>query len=431
MRTRAVEYAHSLERSLPLSFAIAVFALVAALVLVIWRPGGLHEAVPPAVAALLLLVTGIEPLAALRGLFALTGDALATLLGLMVLSQVLDRAGFFRWCAWRVAALSRHHGGRAWWGLMLLACAVTALLANDGAMLMLVPLYAELLRAARLERAQLLAYLMPLGFLIDIASTPLVTSNLTNIMLADAAHLTFWRYAQIMAPASAALIATSLAGMWLVYRARVPARLDLPETPPKLDRLIFVAGWGALALLVAGVSVAHLVGWAIGGVVDAVALGLLGLAFAAGHLKPAELPRMAPWSVVVFALALFAVVDAVARTGGSALLAAVLHAAPGPLALAGLLGLAANVVNNLPALFWALLSLGAPHWTPQAIATTLVAVNVASKLLPYGSLSTLLWLKLLADKGVRIGWGEYLRTSLWLMPPIAVIGLLAALRWHG
>ncbi|HEY9721730.1 MAG TPA: ArsB/NhaD family transporter [Oscillatoriaceae cyanobacterium] len=406
--------------------------LALALLFVVWRPGGMPEAVAPTIAALLLLLFGIEPFGAVWRILALTGDALATLIGLMVLSQVLDRAGFFRWCAWRVAALSRHHGGRAWWGLMLLACLVTAVLANDGAMLMLVPLYAEMLKAARLERAQLLAFLMPLGFLIDIASTPLVTSNLTNIMLADAAHLSFWGYAQILAPTSAVLIGSSLLVLWGVYRRAVPSDLVLGDAPPELDRVVFVAGWAAIAALVVGVSVAHLFGWPIGAVVDAVALALLLLALGAGHLAPSELPRMAPWSIVVFAVALFTIVDAVARTGGSALLASGLHDVPSahvPLVLGAVLGVAANLLNNLPALFWGLLSLPPAHWRPEAIACTLVAVNVASKLLPYGSLSTLLWLKLLADKGIRIGWGEYLRTSLWLMPPIVVLGVWAAL--HG
>ena len=65
--------------------------------------------------------------------------------------------------------------------------------------------------------------------------------------------------------------------------------------------------------------------------------------------------------------------------------------------LAGVTGVMANVVNNLPTY------LVAEPFTGSAprLVTTLVAVNVAPMLLAWGSLANLLWLRACRTRGCR------------------------------
>ncbi|MGE5708227.1 MAG: ArsB/NhaD family transporter [Bacteroidota bacterium] len=409
-----------------MNLTIASLTLGTSLWGVIRRPKGLPLFLFPLLGALLVLLLGIEPWSALPGIWKIVGDATLTLISLMGISLALDQLGFFRWCSQSLLVLSGGDEKKTWWALMLLAWVVTAVLANDGAMLILVPIYAEMLKG--LDRKAFLAFLFPVGFLIDVASTPLVTSNLTNIMLADAFHLSFVEYARLMALPSLALGAAGLGLCWLVFRRHLPTRLDSPDDFDPPHRWI---GWTALTLLLLGFSLAHLFQASVSFVVGSVAVFTI---LAARWKKACTLSfilRKTPWEIVLFAFSLFVLVDALARAGGLAILLDTWKTfAPSwrPLGIGATVGLLSALLNNLPALLLGLLGFQAhpAMATPSALAAALVGANVAPKLTPFGSLATLLWMRLLADRGIRIGWGEYLRLSLWLTPPMVALGLLVA-----
>jgi arsenical pump membrane protein len=134
-----------------------------------------------------------------------------------------------------------------------------------------------------------------------------------------------------------------------------------------------------------------------------------------------------PWSVVVFAVVLFVVVEVVVEEGAGVLSAFFgTGSSLGSLAqLAGTTVVLANVVDNLPAY----LVVEPFAHSPDRLVTALVAVNVGPMLLAWGSLANLLWLRSCRQRGLRISAVRFGLESLLVVPPavaaaVAVVVLL-------
>src|SRR5207248_5593 len=110
---------------------------------------------------------------------AISWDTLVLLLGMMVITSVMARAGIFRWIAW--IALRRAHGPRALLAvLVLVAGTLSALLVNDTVCVMCTPLVIALVEAAALPA---LPYLLGLSFSSNAGSVATLTGNPQNMLI--------------------------------------------------------------------------------------------------------------------------------------------------------------------------------------------------------------------------------------------------------
>ena len=319
----------------------------------------------------------------------------------------------------------------------LLGAGVAAIFANDGAALILTPIVIAMRRALGYGERATIAFVMAAGFISDMASLPLVVSNLVNIVSADFFHIGFGRYALVMVPVNLAAIAATLAALMLFYRKDIPRHyaLDQLRTPMQAvcDPLTFRAGWAVLALLLLGFFILDPMGVPVSAVAAVGALVLLAVAARGGVIAPRRVVAEAPWQIVIFSLGMYLVVYGLKNAGLTSALAGLLdHAAKGgvwgaALGTGVLAALLSSIMNNLPTVLVGALSIDASH-ASGAVQEAMVYANVIGcdlgpKITPIGSLATLLWLHVLGEKGVKIGWGYYFRTGIVLTTPILLVTL--------
>ena len=416
----------------------ALLIFIATIVLVIWQPKGLGVGWSASFGALLALATGVVGLSDIPTVWGIVWNATFAFIALIIISLVLDEAGFFEWAALHVARWGRGHGRGLFALLMLLGAATSALFANDGAALILTPIVIAMLLALRFSPAATLAFVMAAGFIADTASLPLVVSNLVNIVSADYFDIGFAEYAAVMLPVNLVSVAASLGMLLWFYRRDIPAGYDVAGLrEPRsaiVDPATFRAGWGVLALLLVGFfGLGHLV--PISAVAGAGALVLLAVAAHGHRISTRRVMKGAPWHIVVFSLGMYLVVYGLRNAGLTDHLAVLLDRFAeqgiwGATLGTGLLtAFLSSVMNNMPTVLVGALSIDASQ-AEGSVREAMVYANVIGsdlgpKFTPIGSLATLLWLHVLARKGIRITWGYYFRVGLVLTLPVLLVTLAA------
>ncbi|WP_407792299.1 arsenic transporter [Pigmentiphaga litoralis] len=417
--------------------AFAIF--VATLVLVIWQPRGLGIGWSALGGAIIALLCGVIQLSDIPVVWDIVWNATATFIAVIIISLLLDEAGFFEWAALHVARWGKGRGTALFALIVLLGAAVSALFANDGAALILTPIVIAMLSALGFSAAATLAFVMAAGFIADTASLPLVVSNLVNIVSADFFGIGFNRYASVMAPVNVVSVLATLVGLFLYFRSSIPVRYDATQlaVPSKAirDRATFGAGWGVLGLLLVGFFGLEPLGVPVSAVAAVGAAILLAVA-ARGHvIDTRKVLRGAPWQIVIFSLGMYLVVYGLRNAGLTDALAQALSwlarqglwtATIGTGVVAAMLS---SIMNNMPTVLIGALSIDASQ-ASGVIKEAMVYANVIGsdlgpKITPIGSLATLLWLHVLSRKQIRISWAYYFKVGVVLTTPVLLVTLLA------
>ncbi|MBW5414511.1 MULTISPECIES: arsenic transporter [unclassified Pseudomonas] len=419
---------------------IASLIFLITIVLVIWQPKGLGVGWSASLGAVLALLTGVVSLGDIPVVWHIVWNATATFIAIIVISLLLDEAGFFEWAALHVARWGGGNGRRLFAFIILLGAAVSALFANDGAALILTPIVIAMLMALRFSPAATLAFVMAAGFIADTASLPLVVSNLVNIVSADYFGISFGEYAAIMAPVNiVSILATLIMLLWF-FRREIPQHYDLAQIKDPReairDRATFIAGWWVLGLLLIGFFIIEPMGVPISVISAACALLLFVIA-ARGHvISTQKVLKDAPWQIVVFSLGMYLVVYGLRNAGltdyvTQALKYCAHYGVWGAAIGTGLLtAFLSSIMNNLPTVLIGALSIHDSE-TSGVVQQAMIYANVIGsdlgpKITPIGSLATLLWLHVLARKDITITWGYYFKVGIVLTLPV-LLATLAAL----
>ncbi|BAK72187.1 arsenic transporter [Arcobacter sp. L] len=413
---------------------IASLIFLITLIFVIWQPRGLQigtTAILGAIVALIFQVVNFDDVLAVTNI---VWDATLAFIGIIILSMILDEIGFFEWAALKMAKFSNGNGILMFIYSILLGAFVSALFANDGAALILTPILLAKMRILKLNTKTIVAFLLAGGFISDSASLPFVFSNLTNIVTANYFSIGFVEYFFNMIIPFIVSVITSIVFLWLLLRKDIPKTVDItllkePKSVIKNMKLFYFS-WFFLGFLLC----AYFLGDAYDLPISIFALGgaviFLIIATISKTVKAKHIIKEAPWQVVWFSIGLYIVVYGLKNAGLTDELSQILQylATKGDMvAVVGTGFIAAflsAIMNNMPTVM--IMDIALTDISNQAlIYANVIGCNLGPKMTPFGSLATLLWLHVLAKKGVKISFWEYSKFGLIITPPVLLIVLLS------
>jgi arsenical pump membrane protein len=396
---------------------------------VIVRPRGWPEAIWAVLGAATVVLLGLLPwnaalAAAARGL-----DVYLFLIGMMLLSETARREGLFDWLAVEAVIHARGSPQRLFMLVYAVGTLVTVFMSNDATAVVLTPAVFAAARAARLEP---LPYVYICAFIANAASFVLPISNPANLVLFDGRmpSLVEW-LARFALPSLVSVAVTYIALRWCLRRelgdafVAIPKRTRLPRGAG-----VALAGIVGTALALIGASFANIDLGLPAAVAGSVTL-LVTVLVERSPLWPVL--RHVSWSIIPLVAGLFILVAAVEQTGVVAVvarqIAALSQQSPSKAALlfGTAWGFAVNAMNNLPAGLFATSTLAVAQ--PPAVVTDaiLIGVDLGPNLSITGSLATILWLIAMRRDGEPVGFWEFLKIGVVVMPPALLFAILARL----
>jgi arsenical pump membrane protein len=388
------------------------------MLLMLIRPRNIPEVYWVGGGAILLIVFRLIPLK-LAGKAAAEGsDVYLFLVGMMLLSELAREHGVFDWLS--SAALKGSHGSCARLFTLVygVGTLVTIFMSNDATAVVLTP---AILAAIRKARVAPLPYLLACAMIANAASFVLPISNPANLVVFRSNMPPLGRWLASFGLPSILSIAATYLVLRFVFRKELAdgTQADDGAKPLSANGVIVLGG---IASMVAVLLTASALDRDLGLPACLAALAITAVVCIKARSNPWTLMKDISWATIALVAGLFIMVEAVQSVGALKLTQAAFHEvqrlAPAYAALATgfVVGIANNLVNNLPLGLIAGATLQAEHARGLIADAVLIGVDLGPNLSVTGSLATILWLIALRKEKLNVGGWDFFKAGALAMP---------------
>jgi arsenical pump membrane protein len=393
---------------------------------VILRPFAWPEFIWAVTGAVLLIALNLLPAVEALAAVAKGTDVYLFLIGMMLLAELARQEGLFDWLAAKAATMARGSATRLFSLVFAVGTVVTVFLSNDATAVVLTPAVAAAMKAAKAKDA--LPYLFICAFIANAASFVLPISNPANLVIygSHMPRLSHWLASYALA-SLLSVVATYGVLRWsqrLRLRQPLAGVIEVPELTVG-GKLSAVGITGTAAVLLASSAFDLQLGLPtfLAGVATAA------LVLTRSRSGPVGVARGISWGILPLVAGLFVLVEALQKTGVTDDLAGLLRdlvqrsAASAAWAVAAVLAVGCNLVNNLPAGLLAGRVVQLAQVPEHVRAAVLIGVDLGPNLSITGSLATILWLTALRREGLRVSAWSFLKLGAAVMPPALILAI--------
>jgi arsenical pump membrane protein len=406
---------------------VLVFVGLALLVAAVaWRPHGWGPTIGAMAAVGVAALGGAVHPGDIEHALSAQWRAYVTLASVMTMTATAERLGLIARLAAVIEPRTRGPVRRAFLVTYVLSALVAAMLSNDAAILLMTPTVIVLIRTVYPRRNPKFLAPFVLAVFASAGVAPLVISNPMNLIFAEHVGIGFNEYAVHMIP-------VAIAGWLVAYLVLAWAFRDVLDDPaPALgawpDKQPLTAhAWFVLVVVIVALCaypVASYLGMPLWPIAATGAALCMVASLAAGH--PAiSLVRGIAWTLFPFLLGVFVLAVALERVGVVDWLRA-LYATDHPMPVIGAASaIGSAVLNNHPMSVLNAFALDGTRDPTHAHAlAALVGGDLGPRLLPVGSLASLLWYDLLRRHGVVVRVTTFIRIGVLLTIPTLAVSLL-------
>lgn len=397
--------------------------------LMLIRPRNIPEVYWISAGVLLLLSLRLVPLrqAAQAAVKAL--DVCLFLVGMMLLSELAREHGIFDWIS-SVSVRSADGSCTKLFGLVYTAGAVvTIFMSNDATAVVLTP---AILTAVRKAKVEPLPYLFVCAFIANAASFVLPISNPANLVVFHAHMPTLPHWLLAFTVPSLLSIAATFVILRYLFRKQLCNSITCETGAVELSangKFILLG----LAIIVVVLLVASSFGKDLGLPTCLAAVIMTAIISVNERTNPSRLAREISWETLALVAGLFILVDAVEGIGATRytqkwlLWAASFGQWLGTLATGFAVGIANNLVNNLPLGLLAGIAVQATQPKGLIANAILIGVDLGPNLSITGSLATILWLIALRKEKLDVTLLDFLKVGIFAMPIALLLSLCGAI----